>query len=303
MSPSASAPRRLVGAEEAAHEEVARVVLGPVLVDHEPGEEPARGERLLLGGEGGDLAAQALERRLSGELVDDVALAAGDHGLASDRPAALRDDGEDGQPRDDGADGALRVHSSPWMSACAPGRRPPTAIPPTSGTRSCASFSPVRNGPSREREGIDEQRDQPRIVELGKARHRYPLLRLHGRGVEALDLRARQRTRPDGHRRTLARARGHRATTPSATQPSRCRGASSSRTASAAASASSRCAGERKTNARSTSARPSAPPRASRAASVAASQADSEVDRPAPIRQASVWRRHRGQSTSAKMAS
>jgi hypothetical protein len=34
---------RLDGAEETAHEEVARLVLGPVLVDHEPREEPARG--------------------------------------------------------------------------------------------------------------------------------------------------------------------------------------------------------------------------------------------------------------------
>src|SRR5712692_5682072 len=48
---------RLVGAQETAHEEVAGLVLGPVLVDHEPGKEPARGERLLLGGEGGDLPA------------------------------------------------------------------------------------------------------------------------------------------------------------------------------------------------------------------------------------------------------
>ena len=61
---------RLVGAEETAHEEVARVVFGPVLVDHEPGEESARDERLLFGGEGGDLPTQALERRLSGERVD-----------------------------------------------------------------------------------------------------------------------------------------------------------------------------------------------------------------------------------------
>ena len=48
---------RLVGAEETAHEEVTGVVLGPVLVDHEPGKDSARGERLLLGREGGDLPA------------------------------------------------------------------------------------------------------------------------------------------------------------------------------------------------------------------------------------------------------
>jgi hypothetical protein len=57
--------------------------------------------------------------------------------------------------------------------------------------------------PGREREGIDEQRDEPGVVELGKARHRDPILRLHGRGVEALDLRPLKRTRPDSHRRTL----------------------------------------------------------------------------------------------------
>src|SRR5207253_8198771 len=97
-------------AEETAHEEVAALVLGLVLVDHQPGEEPVRGERLLRGGEGGDLAVQARKRWLAGELVDDVALAARDHGLASDRPTALRDDSEHRYPGDDGADGALAVH-------------------------------------------------------------------------------------------------------------------------------------------------------------------------------------------------
>ena len=194
---------RLVGAEETAHEEVACVVLGPVLVDHEPGEEPARGERLLLGGEGGDLPAQALERRLSGELVDDVALAAGDRGLASDRPAALRDDGEDRQARDDGADGALRVHRVVQDERLR-ARPPPAGGDPADERDPLVRLvQPRQERPDREREGIDEQRDQPRIVELGKARHRDPLLRLHGRGVEALDLRARQRTRPHGHRGAL----------------------------------------------------------------------------------------------------
>ena len=79
--------RGLVGAEEAAHEEVAGLVLGPVLVDHEPDHEPARGERPLFGGKRGDLRAQALKRRLAGELVEDVVLAAGDHRLPYDRPA------------------------------------------------------------------------------------------------------------------------------------------------------------------------------------------------------------------------
>jgi hypothetical protein len=118
---------------------------------------------------------------------------------------------------------------------------------------------PGQERPEREREGIDEQRDEPRVVELGEAHRRNPVVRRHGRGVEALDLSSRQRARPDGHRRTLSSSRT-RATTPSATQPSRCPGAGSSRTASAAARASTRCIGERKMNARSTSAPASAPP-------------------------------------------
>jgi hypothetical protein len=71
---------------------------------------------------------------------------------------------------------------------------------------------PRQERPDRKREGIDEQRDEPRVVEVGKARHRGPLFRLHGRDVEALDLRARQRTRPDGHRGApleLAGTRNH----------------------------------------------------------------------------------------------
>ena len=195
--------RRLVGAEETTHEEVAGVVLGPVLVDHEPDQEPARGERLLLGGEGGDLRAQALERRLAGELVEDVALAASDHRLVSDRPAALRDDGEDGRPRDDGADGALAVHRVVQDQRLRARPAPAGGDPAHERDPFVRLVQARQELPGREGEGIDEQRDEPGVVELGKSRHRDLILRLHGRGVEALDLRPRQRTRPDGHRRTL----------------------------------------------------------------------------------------------------
>jgi hypothetical protein len=57
--------------------------------------------------------------------------------------------------------------------------------------------------PSRERKGIDEQCDGSEVDELEKARNPDPILRLHGRGVEAFNLRTGQRTRPDGNRRTL----------------------------------------------------------------------------------------------------
>ena len=132
-----------------------------------------------------------------------VALAAGDHRLVSDRPAALRDDSEDGRPRDDGADGALAVH-------CVVQDQRLRAWPAPAGGDPAYERDPFvrlvqarQKRPGREREGIDEQRDEPGVVELGKSRHRDPILRLHGRGVEALDLRSRQRTRPDGHRRTM----------------------------------------------------------------------------------------------------
>jgi hypothetical protein len=121
----------------------------------------------------------------------------------SDRPAALRDDSEDNRPRDDGADGALAVH-------CVVEDQRLRAGPASAGGDPADERDPFvrlvqarQERPGREGEGIDEQRDEPGVVELGKARHCDSILRLHGRGVEALDLRPRQRTRPDGQRRTL----------------------------------------------------------------------------------------------------
>jgi hypothetical protein len=66
--------------------------------------------------------------------------------------------------------------------------RPPAAIPPTSGTRSCASFSPVRTRPAGNVKGSNEQH--------GNARHPDSILRQHARNIEALDLRARHHTLP-----------------------------------------------------------------------------------------------------------
>jgi hypothetical protein len=120
----------------------------------------------------------------------------------SDRPAALGDDGEDGQPRDDGADGALGVHRVLEDERLRAGP-PADGDPAYQRDPLVRLVQPRQERPGREREGIDEQRDEPRVVQLGKARHGDPLLRLHGRDVEALDLRARQRTRPNGHRGTL----------------------------------------------------------------------------------------------------
>ena len=176
--------------------------------------------------------------------------------------------------------------ASSRISACAPGRPPPAAIPPTSGTRSCASFRLVRNDPAGNVKGSTSSATSPGSSSSGKPATAIPssvctaAAWKHSISAPGSAPAQTATAGPCSSSRTPA-------TTPSATQPSRCRGASSSRTASAAASTSSRCAGERNRNARSTASRPRPPPRAARAASVAASQADCEVDRPAPIRHAS----------------
>jgi hypothetical protein len=62
---------------------------------------------------------------------------------------------------------------------------------------------PRQERPGRERAGINKQQDEFWVVEHRNARHRDSILPLHRRNVEALDLRARQRTRPNGHSRAL----------------------------------------------------------------------------------------------------
>jgi 4-hydroxybutyrate dehydrogenase len=82
----------LVAAEASAQQVVAAAVLGQVLVDDQTCHEAAGSERLGLCGRGLDLFGQPLERRLPGELVDDVALGLGHDRVVPDRRAALGDD-------------------------------------------------------------------------------------------------------------------------------------------------------------------------------------------------------------------
>ena len=92
--------------------------------------------------------ALALTRRLSGELVDDVAIAAG---ITASRPSGRQPCETTvmtGSPETTAPTAPSACTASSRMSACVPGRRPPAAIPPTSGVRSRASFSLVRNGPT-----------------------------------------------------------------------------------------------------------------------------------------------------------
>ena len=114
-------------------------------------------------------------------------------------------------------------------SACAPGSPPPTATPPTRGT--LGARQPLQERADRERERVDEERDEGGVVELGEAED-ADLVAEVGRGrVERLDLRPRAASPPRRRRPGRARPRWSRATTPSATQPRRCRGSSSSRSA------------------------------------------------------------------------
>ena len=60
-----------VGADEAAHEEVALDVVGLVDVDDDPHQQPALDEAEVVGVELLDRLAQLLERRAAGQLADD----------------------------------------------------------------------------------------------------------------------------------------------------------------------------------------------------------------------------------------
>src|SRR3712207_3855730 len=102
-------PGLLVRAEQAAHQVVAALVGGRVLVDDEPGEEPPRGEELPFDGQRLDLLAEARDGRLARELVDDVSLGARDHGVAADWRAPLRDHRSDRSVPEDDAYGSAGV--------------------------------------------------------------------------------------------------------------------------------------------------------------------------------------------------
>ena len=84
-------PGLRVGADEAAHEEVALEVVGLVGVDDDADEQAALDEPEVLGRELLDRLAQLLERGLAGQLADHVALAGGDRQLGADRRRALGD--------------------------------------------------------------------------------------------------------------------------------------------------------------------------------------------------------------------
>ena len=95
-----------VGADEAAHEEVALDVLGLVRVDDDAHQQPALDEPEIVDGQRLDRLAQLLERRAARQLADDRPLAGGDRQLRPDRRGALRDAGQDLDAVEAHADGA-----------------------------------------------------------------------------------------------------------------------------------------------------------------------------------------------------
>ena len=95
-----------VGADDRPDEEIAALVLGLVLVDHQAEHQALGREPLLARVEIADRLSQALDRRARGELVDQVAGGRGDRHLRANRGRPLRDAGNQqdaGQRAGDGA--------------------------------------------------------------------------------------------------------------------------------------------------------------------------------------------------------
>ena len=203
----------LVDADEPAHQIVAATVVGPVLVDHEAGEDAAaRRAALLLGSERAEVALQALERRLARELEDDVVLGVGDHRVAPDRLAALRDDRANGHTSDHGADGTFVQHLAVAEQRLRVGLA--VAGCEAADERHGVLFLvQLREEPGRRvGEGVDQQRDQVGLVEVRDPGHRDTLVRVESDALERLDHGLRQRCCPDGRGRAvleLAVARDH----------------------------------------------------------------------------------------------
>ena len=94
-----------IGADDRPDEEVAALVLGPVLVDHDSDQHPL-GDLAALGfGQIRDHLADPLQGRPEGELGDHVALGRRDRHLLTDRRRSLRDARRHLDPAQEAADG------------------------------------------------------------------------------------------------------------------------------------------------------------------------------------------------------
>src|SRR5581483_341642 len=195
--------RRLVEPDDAADQEVAATVLRPVLVDDDPGEETLRDELPLRRGERGHVGAQPVERPLARELEDEVALGAGDDGLAAEGCAALGDDGAHGDAGDDDADRALLVHLAVDDQRLRPGRARARRDPADERQARPLVVQLAEERPGGEAEGVDDHHHERRAGGVREARHgeRTVVAQPYRLGVVRIDRRARKRRGPDGHAR------------------------------------------------------------------------------------------------------
>jgi hypothetical protein len=202
--------RLLVGTEDGAHQVVASAVLRLVLVDHQPDENALCSQHALGRREQLDLLTQPLERRHPCELVQDVAVRPRHDRVAADRRTPLRDRRQDGRARDDDPNRAVRMHfpvddqrlrlrlSSARCDAAH--EREPGAL----------VVQLRQERPDRESERVGEEGDQRRPLESREAGDRDLGLGLDRSEMKALDLGARERSRPDRRGRAvleLARTR------------------------------------------------------------------------------------------------
>jgi hypothetical protein len=116
-------PRLAVRPDDRSHQEVPPVVLGPVLVDHQPDEDARRGELPLGLRQGGDHLAESLHRRLPRQLADHVRLRSGDRHLRPHRAGALGDAGEHLETSHPNGHRAVRVDVSVPQQHRTPGER------------------------------------------------------------------------------------------------------------------------------------------------------------------------------------
>ena len=75
--------------EETPNEEVAHVVLRPVLVDHDAGHQPVPRELQVVGREGAQHAVELFRGRLARELEYHVTFSGGDHEVVTNRSRTL----------------------------------------------------------------------------------------------------------------------------------------------------------------------------------------------------------------------
>ena len=145
--PDGNRARAPIGAQHAAHEEVALQVVGLAAVDHDADQQPGRHQRALGIGSSPITSSIVWIAGLAGQLEDHVVLGGGDRHLAAERSRALGDARQHLHALQADADGALLQdalarNSAPRRRACAPLDTPPrTGTPGASRARPSSTAS------------------------------------------------------------------------------------------------------------------------------------------------------------------